>query len=46
MMYPRAGRAVMAASRATRTVQPVVFSWVAGVSYGCMFSCSLNRCNY
>jgi RHS repeat-associated protein len=46
MMSPRAGRAVMAASRVTRTVQPIVFSWVAGVSYGCMFSCSLNRCNY
>ena len=35
-----------AISRIIRPIQNVVFSYVAGASYGCMISCGLNKCNY
>jgi RHS repeat-associated protein len=43
---PRAGRAVKMTSRIARAAQRIVFPWVVGVSYGCMMSCSLDKCNY
>jgi len=46
ILLPKAWKVIATISRTIRPVQAVTFSWVAGASYGCMISCTLNTCNY
>ena len=44
--FPRTWGFLARLSQKLRPVQAVVFSYVAGASYGCMIQCAIDRCSY